>query len=301
MSSDAPLLSDETRRRIEGLAMQARRLRQGAQKGERRSLRRGTSLEFADYREYSPGDDLRQLDWNVYARQQRPMVKIREDEDDLVVHLLLDASPSMALGQDDAEAAGPGQAKWRAALAFAAALGYVSLGTGDRLALHSLGAGAAHFVGRGRRQLGGFLRALEGLRPESPAGLAEGLRAFALRERRRGLVWIISDLYSDPPPWEALNGLLAQGHELVIIHWLSPSERRPALHGELRLLDGETGQARDLTLDAALLAAYERQLRAWSEAWRQEAARRGVAYLLADSATPPASLLLDLRRLGLLR
>ncbi|MCS6836338.1 MAG: DUF58 domain-containing protein [Anaerolineae bacterium] len=300
--SQQALLSDETRRRIEGLAMQARRLRLGAQKGERRSLRRGTSLEFADYREYSPGDDLRQLDWNVYARQQRPMVKIREDEDDLAVHLLLDRSTSMALAQADEDRPEAGQAKWRAALAFAAALGYVSLGTGDRLALHSLGAPTAHFVGRGRRQLSGFLRALDALRPDSPVGLAEGLRTFALRERRRGLVWLISDLYADPPPWDELNALLAQGHELVIIHWLSPSEHRPVLHGELRLLDGETGQARDMTLDAALLAAYQRQLHAWSEAWRQGAARRGAAYLLADSATPTASLLLvDLRRLSLLR
>lgn len=290
-------LPDSTRRKLEGLALVARSLRVGAQKGERRSVKRGTSLEFADYRAYSAGDDLRQLDWNVYARLERPVVKLREDEEDLAVHVLIDSSASMALEPD---AATP--SKLEAALRLSAALGYISLGTGDRLAVHSLNSPVPHFVGRGRRQMVAFLKALDGVATGGTSDLNASLRAFALRERRRGMLWLLTDAFSSAGYAEGLSALRAKGHEVVFVHILAPQDMQPSHTGDLRLVDSETGEGRDLTLDNALLSAYERHLKAWQDELRAECARRDIAYALFNAQhLAEAFLLGDARRLGLLR
>src|SRR5216684_6021632 len=92
------LFDEKTLRKLERLELIARRVRAGVMKGERRSNKRGTSIEFADYRDYTRGDDLRRVDWNVYARLERPYIKLLEEEEDLAVHVLLDASRSMDYG-----------------------------------------------------------------------------------------------------------------------------------------------------------------------------------------------------------
>src|SRR6187401_657312 len=94
------LFDETTLRKLEQLTLMAHKIRAGVMKGERRSVKRGTSIEFADYRDYTRGDDLRQLDWNVYARLEKPFIKLLEEEEDLAVHILLDASESMAWPDD---------------------------------------------------------------------------------------------------------------------------------------------------------------------------------------------------------
>ena len=126
------LLPEAVRRRMDPLMLVANKIRAGAMKGERRSIKRGTSIEFADYRNYSPGDDLRKLDWNVYARLERPYIKLLEDEEDLAVHLLLDMSGSMSWPRDE-ESGDLAHNKLLFAQRIAASLAYISLSTGDRL------------------------------------------------------------------------------------------------------------------------------------------------------------------------
>src|SRR5512147_138111 len=124
------LFDETTLRKLNQLTLIASRVRSGAMKGERRSSRRGSSVEFADYRNYTPGDDLRRLDWNIYARLERPFIKLLEEEEDLAVHLLVDASKSMDWGEGE-------EHKFRYAARLAAALGAIALGAGDRL--HAVG------------------------------------------------------------------------------------------------------------------------------------------------------------------
>jgi len=147
---------ESTLRKLDQLALVASRIRAGAMKGERRSTKRGTSIEFADYRDYTRGDDLRRVDWNVYARLERPFIKLLEEEEDLAVHLLLDASRSMDYGADE-------QHKFRYAQRLAAALGYIALAAGDRLMVTVLpslgGAGSGRhprqYTSRGNRAVRG--------------------------------------------------------------------------------------------------------------------------------------------------
>ncbi|MBZ0292977.1 MAG: DUF58 domain-containing protein, partial [Anaerolineae bacterium] len=98
---DELIFDEKTRRKLEQVMLWSSRIRSGAFKGERRSIKRGTSIEFADYRNYARGDDLRRLDWNLYGRLQRPYIKLLEDEEDLAVHVLLDTSASMDWPKDN--------------------------------------------------------------------------------------------------------------------------------------------------------------------------------------------------------
>src|SRR3990172_7111180 len=126
-----PLFDEKTLRKLARLALVASRVRAGQIKGERRSTKRGTSIEFADYRDYTRGDDLRRVDWNVYARLERPFIKLLEEEEDLAVHILVDASKSMEWGEGEFN-------KLDYALILAAALGYITLAAGDRLTVSIL-------------------------------------------------------------------------------------------------------------------------------------------------------------------
>ena len=297
------LLPEAVRRRLDPLMLVANKIRAGAMKGERRSIKRGTSIEFADYRNYSPGDDLRKLDWNVYARLERPYVKLLEDEEDLAVHLLLDMSGSMAWPRDE-ESGDLEHNKLAFAQKIAAGLAYVSLSTGDRLTINTLSESRVPMYGpsRGRGQSVAMLRYLNGLKASGQTDLNHTLRQFALRERRPGLVIILSDLFSPGGYLDGLNILLGKGHEVAIVHILSPDEVSPPLGGDLRLVDVETDRPQEVTIDATMRTIYEHRLRAWLDEIRDSCGRRGVHYVLAQSDEPFERVILyDLRRLGLVK
>jgi len=156
------LIDEPTLRKLNRLTLIASRVRAGAMKGERRSTRRGSGVEFADYRDYSHGDDLRRLDWNVYARLDRPFVKLREEEEDLAVHVLLDASQSMRWGEDQHD-------KFDFARRLAAAIGAIALAAGDRLSVALLQASDRYETSeisvRGQQHLPRLLKFLEAQHP----------------------------------------------------------------------------------------------------------------------------------------
>ena len=305
-SRPAPvLLPEAVRRRLEPLMLVAKKVRAGAMKGDRRSIKRGTSIEFADYRNYVPGDDLRQLDWNIYARLERPYIKLLEDEEDLAVHIILDASASMNFPPKDELAQGElDQQKLMFAKRIFAGLGYVSLTSGDRLMLTAINDRGMSIFGpvRGRGQGVAMFHYIQNVAADGIADLNIMLKDYALRASRPGLTLVVSDMFSPTGYIEGLNALLSRGHEVALVHVLSPQEVTPPLAGDLRLIDVETGQAQEVTVDAAMRQVYHQRLTAWRDEIRDECLRRGAHYFALQTDEPWERLILsDMRRVGLVK
>jgi uncharacterized protein (DUF58 family) len=281
-------------RKLEQLTLVAEQVRVGVLKGDRRSRKRGTSIEFADYRNYVKGDDLRRLDWNVYARLERPFIKLLEEEEDLAVHILVDASASMDWPENEA------LNKLNYALLLAGALGHIGLTTGDQVTV-------ALLVGReeGLRRWGPFrgaqnsLHLLNFLETGAAAGLTDlnlSLRQYSLRGGRPGLLFLVSDMLSPAGYRDGLNRLLARGHEISLIHLLSPDEIDPPLAGDLKLIDIETGADAEITLDPTTLAAYRERLKSWQQEIAAFCTGRGVHYIPISSAVPWEKLVMQTLR-----
>lgn len=297
---DPTLLTEPIRRRLDPLMLVAKKVRSGSMKGDRRSIKRGTSIEFADYRNYVPGDDLRQLDWNIYARLERPYIKLLEDEEDLAVHVILDASASMNFPEEGE----PDQQKLLFAKRILAGLGYVSLTSNDRLMLTAINDNGMSIFGpvRGRGQGVAMFRYVQNVSADGITDLNIMLKDYALRAGRAGLTVVISDMFSPTGYIDGLNALLSRGHEVVFIHILSPEEVTPPLAGDLRLIDVETGQAQEVTVDASMRSVYHQRLTAWRDDIRNECQRRGAHYFMLQTDEPWERLLLsDMRRVGLIK
>jgi len=286
-----PTVFDEAfLRQLERLLLLMKSPVRGGLKGGRRSIKRGQSVEFADYRDYTLGDDLRQLDWNVYARLERLFVKLFVEEEDVTVTLLIDASASMATGQP---------AKLLFAKRAAAALGYIGLASEDRVAVSALSGRIARrraaMRGSGRVfRLLADLSAIEAA--EGPTDLVVAARHAAAQLHGRGVVILFSDLL-DPAADKIIRELAATGSELVILHVLSPDELDPQLEGDLRLVDVETGDGIDVTVDLATVDAYKERLTAWKAGFADLAARRRASYVDLSSDTNLADLMFaELRR-----
>ena len=286
-----PTVFDEAfLRQLERLLLLMRAPVRGGLKGGRRSVKRGQSVEFADYRDYALGDDLRQLDWNVYARLERLFVKLFIEEEDVTVTLLLDASASMASGRPE---------KLLFAKRAAAALGYIALASEDRVSLSVLsGRMARRRTGlRGSGRVFRLLADLSSVEAASgPTDLLAGARHAAAQLTGRGVVILLSDLL-DPAAERVIRDLAATGSELVILHVLSPDELDPAYEGDLRLVDAETGDSVDVTADLATLDAYRTRLAAWKAGLADLAARRRASYVDLSSDLNLAELMFaELRR-----
>lgn len=298
------LLPEAIRRRFDPLMLHAKSIRSGSMKGERRSLKRGTSIEFADYRNYTPGDDLRKLDWNVYARLEKPYIKLLEDEEDLAVHLLLDVSGSMNWPNGDEDGGNPGHNKLLFAKQLLAGLAYISLSSGDRMMVSALGANGHNAFGpaRGRVQVVPMLRYAHALEADGITDLNQNLRDYAIREKRAGLVILITDMFSPTGHIEGLNMLLGKGHEIVIIHLLSPDEVMPPIAGDLSLIDIETGRTQEVTVDANMRTIYQQRLTNWLDSIRNDCARKGIHYLMVETDIPFEKVILfELRKLGIVK
>jgi uncharacterized protein (DUF58 family) len=287
---DPTVFDEEFLRRLERLAVLVRRPVRGGLKGGRRSVKRGQSVEFADYRDYTLGDDLRQLDWNVYARLEKLLVKLFIEEEDLTVTLLVDGSASMASGSPD---------KLVFAKRAAAALGYIALAAQDRVVVASLGGRSA----RRRAALRGSGRAFRLLADLSAIEPAAGVTDLVAACRHalaqvtgRGVIVLVSDLL-DPGAERALRDLAGTGSEVIVLHVLAPDERRPTLDGDLRLVDAETGATVDVTLDLAARERYTERVEAWQAELAALAAKRRIAYVPLASDVPLADLVFaELRR-----
>jgi uncharacterized protein (DUF58 family) len=292
------LFDESTLRKLNQLALVAGRVRAGGMKGERRSSRRGSSVEFADYRNYTAGDDLRRLDWNIYARLNKPFIKLLEEEEDLAVYILIDGSRSMDWGEGE-------QNKFQYALRLAAGLGAVALSSGDALSIGFLQNGriASEFgPTRGGVALPRLFRYLESLEAKDDTNLNQALRAYSIAPRRPGLLILISDLFARDGHETGLRQLLGRGHEAVLLHVLSPDEIEPSFAGDVQLLDVETNQQQDVSIDGGMRNLYRTRVRAWIEAIQADSRKHGIRYL--DAVTSQGweqVLLLDMRRAGVVK
>jgi uncharacterized protein (DUF58 family) len=295
---DAPtqlLLDPQFLARLEQLELSSRKIFQGRMKGERRSKRKGQSVEFADYRNYVVGDDLRFLDWNLFARLDRLFLRLFMEEEDLHFYVLIDNSLSMSFGTPT---------KLHYARQVAAALGFIGLVNLDRVMAEAFNDRLTQSLPalRGRRSLWRLLDFLGRLEPAGPSDLGQAMRSFSIRCSGKGVVVVLSDFMDKSGYEEALRYLVARQMDVYVIQILSQEEIEPNLSGDLKLVDVEDGDETEITASAALLRSYRRNLEAYRAALHDFCVRRGVACLFTSNQVPFDRLVLHyLRQRGLVR
>jgi len=289
------LLNEDFMRRIEKLSITSKKIFRGRMKGERRSKQRGYSAEFADYRNYVEGDDLRFIDWNIYGRLDKLFLKLFLEEEDLHVHVLIDTSLSMGFGTPR---------KLDYAKRVAAAVGYIGLANMDRIQIHAFSGGLQAKTGalRGKISSNKLFDFLEKLAPEGATGLQESCRVFAQTTSiGKGVVILISDML-DPEGYEdGLKRLAGSSMDVYVVHILAPEEVNPDLKGDLRLLDVEDGTYQEVTISRPLLQQYQQTLKNFCAGIQDYCTKRGAAYVFSATDVPFDQLVLNtLRRGGLL-
>jgi len=238
---------------LERVGFVSRRSHVGRVKGERKSPRKGSSVEFADYRPYEVGDDLRYVDWNAFGRLNRLYLKVFMDEEDLCVHLLVDASGSMDFGE-------PG--KFQYATRLAAALAFVAFVNLERVAVGVFRDRLSEgwLPTRGRNQFLPFQEFLAGIQPGGPTAFNDAIRQYALRVKDAGLAVVVSDFLDRGGYEQGLRALMERRFDVHVVQLLAPEEIEPTLGGDLELVDAESGEVREVSLDAETLRAYHREL-----------------------------------------
>lgn len=293
--ADDSLLDPDFMARLEQLEIVSRKIHASRQKGERKSRRRGESAEFADYRNYVVGDDLRHIDWNIYARLDRLFLKLFLEEEDLNVSILIDVSKSMDSGDPS---------KGLYAKRVAAAMSYIGLCNYDRVNLCAYADSIVSFNAglRGRRMMPQVVRFLEQLPLEGKSHFAAAAKQFAMRQRQKGVVLILSDFMDKGGYENGLRYLLGREMDLYAIHILSPQEVEPDLAGDLKLVDVEDEDVAEITVSKLLLDKYKANMQAYCESIRAHCTQRGVAYYFALTKHPFETLILQyLRQRGLVR
>jgi uncharacterized protein (DUF58 family) len=292
-------------KKLEYLTIVAKKVFAGKSRAERRTHHAGSGIEFADHRDYAPGDDLRYLDWAVYGRMNRLLLRQFEQEEDLHIYLLIDTSTSMRLGgASDRPLLAPGPdgrvAKLGYAAQVAAALAYVGLSNLDRVALYSF-SDALHGQlpsARGKGQIFKVFGFLADLDASGQTDLLTSIREFVQRIKRRGVAIVLSDFYDHAGYEEGLNLLRYHRFEPAAIQIVDPREAHPTLRGDIELIDMETGELRQVTLSAAMCAAYEREHAAYCQALSSFCSARGIGYIRADTNQPFDDLVLRALRQG---
>jgi uncharacterized protein (DUF58 family) len=271
-----PLLTPEILRKLEALELVSRKVRAGRTRGERLSKRKGRGSEFADFRPYASGDDLRFLDWGLFARFEKLFLRLFLEDEDLHVHLLIDVSRSMAFGTPQ---------KLLFAKRLAAALGFVGLVNLDRV---TVAAFAEKVVAksptfRGRPSLPRLLAHLESLEPAGAGDFGRAARAIAPALTGRGVVVVLSDFLDRGGAWDGLRYLAARGLDTVAVQVLAPEEVEPDVAGDLRLTDSEDGTAAEVTVTGDLLDRYRRALGAFRARLLADCNRLGITLLPTTS------------------
>ncbi len=295
------LLSPAFMHRLERLDVMSRKMLRGKLQGERRSKKKGQSVEFADYRSYVVGDDLRHIDWNLYARLDKLFLRLFMEEEDLSVSIVLDITKSMDFGEPN---------KLLYAKRVAAALGYIGLSHYNRVNLYTFADSVADMAQgmRGRRPIPRMLNFLQDLEPvagENVSGnLAAACKRLSMIQRQPGVIILLSDFFDKGDVAEALRYLGGEKHDVYAIQLLAPQEVDPAkgnILGDLRLRDIEDGDIAEVSVSPALLRRYKTNLQAYCQHVREQCLKRGVAYMISETDVPFETLVLKyLRQRGLL-
>jgi hypothetical protein len=327
------LLAPDLMVRLGQLDVSSRKIFSGKLKGERRSKKRGESVEFADHRPYVVGDDLRHIDWNLFGRLDRLFLKLFLEEEDLSLHLVVDASASADTGEPN---------KFLFMQRLATALAYIGLVNLNRVQVTMIGGTTAQREGsggglgpndgetssdgapphaatvplrhsatsvlttirdlRGRRRLQDVVRFICSTGPGGGARFTEAAKRIALARRGKGVMVLLSDFFFKEGYESGLRMLVGHGYDLFVLQVLSPQEVEPTIGGDLRLKDIEDGDTAEVTISAPLLKRYKANLTAYVNRLHEFCAGRDIVHMMVRSDTPVDTLVLDyLRRRGLLK
>jgi len=291
----APLLDPQFLARLEQLELVSRKIFMGRMKGERRSKRKGQSVEFADYRNYVVGDDLRHLDWNLYGRLDRLFIRLFMEEEDLHFYVLIDNSLSMDFGSPT---------KLHYAKQVAAALGFIGLVNLDRVIVEAFNNRLTQSLPsiRGRRSLWRLFDFLQKLEPAGPSDLKKALKSFSIKCSGKGIVVLLTDLMDKGGYEDALRYLVARQMDIYVIQVLSQEEIEPDVVGDLKLVDIEDEDVAEITVSGPLLKRYKQNLAAYRAGIHEFCTRRGVNYIFTSNQVPFDRLVLSyLRQRGLVK
>lgn len=293
------LLDSRLMAKLDAIDVVSRKIFSGKLQGERRSRRRGQSVEFADFRPYVHGDDLRFVDWNIFGRLDRLFLKMFLEEEDLSLVIAIDASASMRAGNPDA---------FDYARRVAMALSYVGLVNQHRVSLVAFSEGRIERASnlRGRRKAADVAQWLLGLEPEGASGFEPAMRLVGTSRTGRGVMVILSDFLLPEGFEKGLSMVAGRGFDLFALQILAPQtvdpSREGGVAGDLLLVDSETATETEITVTPELLRIYKDRLDRLCGALRQYCARRDITHLVVETSTPVETLMLEyLRRRGLLR
>jgi uncharacterized protein (DUF58 family) len=295
LPADDDPFGDEFQRKLESLALVSRRVFAGRLRAERRTKKSGSGVEFADHRDYQPGDDFRSLDWSVYQRFERLLVRLYEEEEDLAIYFILDASTSMAFGEGR---------KAAYAKKVVAALAYVGLANLDRVSIVTTTDQVLSRLPetRGKARIFKAFRFLRDVEFTGTTDLGDAMKTFVAQNKRRGLAVLVSDLY-DPHGFEkGLNVLRYNKFDPFVVHVIDAREAKPKLHGDLLVYDCETGAEREVTVTAKVLARFGQAHAQYLAEVERFCAAHQVPYVAASVDVPFDELILRVfRRGGFLR
>ena len=280
---------DDFLKKLEYLHVVSKRAFVGQSRADRLAPKRGRGLEFVDHRGYSAGDDFRHIDWNAYRRLGRLLLRLFDEEQDLPIYLFIDSSRSMAE-----------PAKFDQARRIAAALCYIGLAHLDRVTLlpFDIKLGDENQPGRGKGRIFRVFELLERLETSGPTDLREAFMLFGGRSRQQGLAVVISD-FLDPHGFEpGLKMLASMGHDVFVVHIASEKDRDPGSLGDVRFVDSETGELRDVDVTPGLAAAYGGAWSAHQADLQRFCGRYNLGYVRADAEVPFEQIILTTFRKG---
>jgi len=285
-----PIFDSQFLYQLESLAILSRQVVAGQLQGERRSPKRGQSVEFSDFRPYTLGDDFRRIDWNAFARLEKFFIKLFVEEEDITVHLLIDTSASMNWGSPN---------KLEFSIQAAAALGYISLVGLDRTTAFALGqtnrTQKLFPPHRGKKQAHNFFSFLQNIVPVNNSNLLREIIAYRSIAKQPGPLVLFSDLFD--PQWREALGTLAGGkYEITLLHIFSNDEINPDFTGDLKLIDTETAAEVEITADFDLIQRYKTNLNNWKEEIDKFCSQRGIIYIPLETSIPLQELLFSLLR-----
>jgi uncharacterized protein (DUF58 family) len=278
-------------KKLELLHILSKRLLREKNKGPRRHVSRGTSVEFKDYREYVVGDDTRYIDWNIYQRLDRLLLKLYEEEVEHYIYLLIDGSMSMNFGSPTKLA----QAKM-----IAAALSYIALANQDRVSIGVFRDGLQDQIppAHGKAQIWNIFKFLERIEAKEETDVTASCKALAHRSKRRGIAILLSDFLDPKGIEEGLKQFIYRKYELYLVHIVAPEDENPNLRGELTIVDSETDESRQVSVDEQTLAIYRKAFQSWVGEIQDYCKSKQVTYLRAPTGDSFDDIVLKLFREG---
>ena len=296
------MLTPQFLKQLDPFHINAKHAFRGKYRGERRSLNRGTGMEFADYRAYEPGDDLRYVDWNIYARLGRLFIKLHHTDEDLPLALLLDSSRSMEFGTPT---------KLTCAKQIAIALGYIALSHADSVAAYTCTERLSVTLSptSGKSQFSRLTKAITAIAADGRTRLTECLKQLPMYQGAPGLIVILSDFLDPDSYTTGFKSLLGRGFSITVIHLVSQEETDPQAHMESMatgndwlVKDAETGETRAITINAEILTQYQAQQQSFWDDLQRFCIDQGIGYAQLKSNTPIEPFVLqELHRTGLIQ